>query len=130
MVGNSRYGALGLAMLPVKAIDTLQPVYGLTAFVLLCAYAVQGRLVVLTWVGAVIAAKILIDLAFHLWSVRLYREWLGDTTAASPVEAFAAAIIEPFTFQLLRHVGAVWGWYEFLRGRQTWGAQKRVGALG
>ena len=35
MVGNPRYGWLGLAMLPVKAADTLQPIYGLTAVVLL-----------------------------------------------------------------------------------------------
>ncbi len=28
MVGDRRYGWLGVAMLPVKAIDTLQPLYG------------------------------------------------------------------------------------------------------
>ena len=34
MTGNRRYGALGLLMMPVKAIDTVQPIYGLTAFAL------------------------------------------------------------------------------------------------
>jgi cellulose synthase/poly-beta-1,6-N-acetylglucosamine synthase-like glycosyltransferase len=130
MVGNRRYGALGLAMLPVKAVDTLQPIYGLTAFALLCAYAVQGRLAMLTAVGAVIAGKIALDLAFHLWSVHVYRRWVGEHTDASAPLALAAAIVEPFTFQLLRHVGATWGWLTFLAGRQTWGSQKRVGALG
>jgi hypothetical protein len=129
MVGDRRYGALGLAMLPVKAIDTLQPVYGLTAFALLCVYAAQGRLSILGPIAAVIGAKIALDLAFHLWSVRLYRRWLGDETAASPGWAIGAAIIEPFSFQLLRHVGAVWGWGMFLTGRQTWGRQRRAGAL-
>jgi cellulose synthase/poly-beta-1,6-N-acetylglucosamine synthase-like glycosyltransferase len=129
MVGNRRYGALGLAMLPVKAIDTLQPVYGLTAFVLLCTFLVQGRLGVLIPVGGVIAAKIFIDFCFQLWAIHLYRRWLDDTSAASYGQAFAASLIEPFSFQLLRHVGAVWGWAVFLRGRQTWGSQKRLGAL-
>ena len=31
MTGNRRYGTLGLLMLPVKAFDTVQPIYGLTA---------------------------------------------------------------------------------------------------
>ena len=129
MVGNRRYGALGLAMLPVKAIDTLQPLYGLTAFALLVFYAATGRLGVLGPVAAVIAAKIAIDLAFHLWSVHLYRRWLGDSTVAAPGQAFLAALTEPFTFQLLRHTGALWGWGMFLTGRQSWGKQRRVAGL-
>lgn len=129
MVGNARYGALGLAMLPVKAVDTLQPVYGLTAFAVLIAYIVRGDWSVVVPASGFIAAKIVLDLSFHLWSVHLYRRWLGDRTSASIRLALLAAIIEPFTFQLLRHVGAVWGWVTFLTGRQTWGNQKRAGAL-
>ncbi len=129
MVGNRRYGALGLAMLPVKAIDTLQPLYGLTAFILLCSYLVQGRLNVLAPVGSVIAIKIVLDFSFQLWAIHLYRCWVGDRRSASLGHAFIASIIEPFSFQLLRHVGAAWGWAVFLRGRQTWGSQRRVGAL-
>ena len=129
MVGDRRYGALGLAMLPVKAIDTLQPLYGLTAFVLLCSYLVQGKLAVLAPVGSVIAIKIVLDFSFQLWAIHLYRCWVGDRRAASLGHAFIASIIEPFSFQLLRHVGAAWGWAVFLRGRQTWGSQQRVGVL-
>ncbi len=129
MVGDRRYGALGLAMLPVKAIDTLQPLYGLTAFALLCSYAVRGRLTILEPVGGVIAAKILIDFSFQLWAIHLYRCWTGDRRVASFGHALFASIIEPFSFQLLRHLGAAWGWAVFLRGRQTWGSQARVGAL-
>ena len=129
MVGDRRYGALGLAHLPVKAIDTLQPLYGLTAFALLCSYAVQGRLAILAPIGGVIAVKILIDFSFQLWAIHLYRCWVGDRRVASFGHAFIASIIEPFSFQLLRHLGAMWGWVVFLRGRQTWGSQRRVGAL-
>jgi cellulose synthase/poly-beta-1,6-N-acetylglucosamine synthase-like glycosyltransferase len=129
MVGDRRYGALGLAMLPVKAIDTLQPLYGLTAFALLCGYAVQGRLSVLAPIGGVIAAKIVVDFSFQLWAIHLYRRWVGDRAAASLGHAFIASIVEPFSFQLLRHLGAAWGWVVFLRGRQTWGSQRRLGAL-
>ena len=129
MVGDRRYGALGLAMLPVKAIDTLQPLYGLTAFALLCSFAVQGRLAILAPVSGVIAVKILVDFSFQLWAIHLYRCWTGDRRVASFAHAFIASIIEPFSFQLLRHLGAAWGWVVLLHGRQTWGSQQRAGAL-
>jgi cellulose synthase/poly-beta-1,6-N-acetylglucosamine synthase-like glycosyltransferase len=139
MVGDRRHGWLGLAMLPVKAIDTLQPLYGLTAFFLLLYYLVHGSLGVLAPVGLVIAGKIVIDLVFHLWSVHLYRRWTQSQVRdgkqldlpARPGFGLAllAAIIEPFTFQLLRHTGAAWGWLYFLTGTQTWGKQSRGGLL-
>ncbi len=126
MVGDARYGALGTRMLVVKAADTLQPVYGLTAFALLVTYVVSGRLTILAPVAAVIAAKIVIDLAFHLWSLGVYRRWTG-APAGSTGAAILASLVEPFSFQLLRHAGAVWGWLYFLAGRQSWGSQARVG---
>jgi cellulose synthase/poly-beta-1,6-N-acetylglucosamine synthase-like glycosyltransferase len=129
MVGDRRYGALGLAMLPIKAIDTFQPIYGLTAFALLIWALVFGRANILAPVGGVIAAKIVVDFSFQLWAIHLYRRWIGDRRAASLPQAFLASLIEPFSFQLLRHVGAVWGWVVFLTGRQSWGNQRRVGAL-
>ena len=125
MVGDPRYGWLGTAMLPVKAIDTLQPLYGLTAFFLLLyylfGYVVNGRSAVL-------------DLAFHLWSVHLYRRWAESPAGeahhaprASLGLAFLAAIAKPFTFQILRHTGAAWGWLYFLTGQRKWAKQSRGG---
>ena len=127
MVGDTRLGWLGVAMLPVKAIDTLQPLYGLTAFVLLVFYAATGRLATLLPVASLIAAKIVIDLAFHLWSVHLYRRWVGTAGRARIGWALLAALAEPFSFQLLRHGGAALGWVSFLTGRREWGIQKRFG---
>jgi cellulose synthase/poly-beta-1,6-N-acetylglucosamine synthase-like glycosyltransferase len=129
MVGNSRYGDLGLFHLPVKAADTVQPIYGLTAFGLLIWYLATGRFGIVFAISGVIGAKIALDLAFHLWSVFLYRRWIGPGVRLSPVFAIAAAIAEPFSFQLLRHVAAMWGWVTFLTGGQTWGRQSRAGAL-
>ena len=127
MVGDRRLGWLGTAMLPVKAFDTLQPLYGLAAFALLIYFAAAGRLSVAGPVAALIATKIVIDIAFHLWSVRLYRRWVCDTTRASLGWALAAALVEPFTFQLLRHCGAALGWISFLTGSRRWGRQQRSG---
>lgn len=129
MVGDRRYGWLGIAMLPVKAIDTLQPLYGLAAFGLLLMYLVRGNFGVLAPVAGVIGAKIVLDLAFHLWSVYLYRRWIGHRSEGSMAQAFLAALVEPFTFQILRHTGAAWGWWTFLTGRGTWGRQTRVGLV-
>jgi cellulose synthase/poly-beta-1,6-N-acetylglucosamine synthase-like glycosyltransferase len=130
MVGNPAYGRLGTWMLPVKAADTLQPIYGLTAFALLIGYIVTGRLGVLLPVGCIILGKIAIDLGFHLWSVHLYRRWTGDRASAAFGYALMAAIVEPFSFQLLRHLGAALGWVMFLGRQRGWGRQVRVGGGG
>jgi cellulose synthase/poly-beta-1,6-N-acetylglucosamine synthase-like glycosyltransferase len=127
MVGDARHGRLGTLMLPVKAIDTLQPLYGLTAFALLVFYAATRRLDIVAPVAAVIGAKIAIDLLFHLWSVHLYRRWVDDACRASFGWALVAALVEPFTFQLLRHTGAALGWVSFLTGQRHWGRQTRFG---
>jgi cellulose synthase/poly-beta-1,6-N-acetylglucosamine synthase-like glycosyltransferase len=127
MVGDRRYGWLGTLMLPVKAFDTLQPLYGLAAFFLLLAYMVRGDLGVLAPVAGVIGAKIVLDLVFHLWSVVLYRRWVGRHSETGLFQAFMAALVEPFSFQLLRHTGAALGWWMFLSGNGTWGRQSRAG---
>ena len=129
MVGNPAYGRLGTMMLPVKAIDTLQPLYGLTGAVLLIAYLLGGNYAVVAPVAGVIGAKILLDLAFYLWSLHLYRRWLGHSSGLYLIPATLAALIEPFTFQLLRHAGAALGWVSFLTGVRSWGSTRRTGQV-
>ena len=126
MIGNGRYGWLGTLMLPVKAIDTLQPVYGLLGVALLVYYIATGALGVLAPVAGVIGAKIVLDLGFHLWGVVLYSRWVGEAAAPRLLPALLSSIVEPFTFQILRHAGASWGWVIFLTGENTWGTQRRV----
>jgi hypothetical protein len=121
MTGNARYGRLGLRMLPIKALDTLQPIYGLTAFVLLLALLVTGKTAIAVPVFGLITAKIVADFLVYLWTVHLYRRLTGGRTRTRFVAAVFAAILEPFSFQLLRHAGAAWGWIAFLRGNHEWG---------
>jgi hypothetical protein len=125
MVGNRRYGRLGTWMLPVKAADAVQPLYGLAALIVLIVALASGHKTILVPVGGIILAKICLDLAFHLWSVRLYRRWINESTAGGFGWALLAAILEPFSFQLLRHLGAAMGWVAFLTGSRNWGRQTR-----
>ena len=127
MTGNRRYGALGTLMLPVKALDTVQPLYGLTAFGLLLAFLFSGRFTIVLPVLAIILAKIAIDLAFQTWSLHLYRRWSGDRSSSNFGMALCASILEPFSFQLMRHGGAALGWLYFLLRRSEWGTQRREG---
>ncbi len=127
MVGDRRYGCLGLFMLPVKAFDTLQPLYGLTAFFLLFGYLATGRFDVLIPVAGIVSGKLVLDLAFHAWSVYLYGRWVGNQNGARFGRALGATLIEPLSFQLLRHLGAMLGWIAFLRGRCDWGRPSRFG---
>ena len=126
MVGARRFGWLGTAMLPVKTLDTLQPIYGLTAFAILIGLVVTGRLTLALPILLVMLAKIAVDLTFHLWSLGLYKRWTGQTEGLRLLPALLAAIAEPFSFQLLRHAGALWGWHAFLTGRESWGRQRRT----
>jgi hypothetical protein len=71
-------------------------------------------------------AKIVIDLTFHLWSLGLYKRWTGQRTGLGLGAALLVSLAEPFTFQLLRHAGALWGWYAFLSGSGTWNRQQRT----
>ena len=129
MVGNRRYGWLGLLMLPVKAVDTLQPIYGLTAIGFLLMYVAEGRVGVAGPVAGVIAGKIALDFGFHLWSVVLYRRWVDGQSRARLWVAVLVSLVEPFSFQVLRHAGASWGWIVFLTGGRSWGVQRRVGLV-
>ena len=130
MIGNPKYRTLGMSMLPVKALDTVQPLYGLAAFGLLIAFIVvglkTGNFNVIWPVLIAMLVKIVIDLVWLLRSLLLYKRWTGQTDNLSIKGALLAAVIEPVTFQLLRHAGAAWGWWVFLTGRQVWGANVRV----
>ena len=127
MVGDQRMGRLGTLMLPIKAIDTVQPLYGLTAFVLLIVFVVTGRLGILGPVALVVVGKLVIDVAFRVWSVQMYRRWVGDPRRANLASEVVLTLVEPFTYQLLLYVGAVLGWFAFLGGEQRWGRQQRFG---
>jgi hypothetical protein len=127
MVGDPRMGRLGMVMLPIKAIDTVQPLYGLTAFALLAVFVATNQIAILGPAVLVIAGKLVIDLVFQLWSVRRYRQWVDDPHRASLVAAAVATVVEPFTFRLLLQCGAMLGWFAFLSGGQRWGRQHRFG---
>jgi len=129
MVGNPRFGRLGTMMLPVKALDTVQPLYGLAAFGVLIAFLASGRLWLVGPILLVMLAKIVIDLAFHCWSILLYRRWSGGMLPEGWGRVLITSLIEPFSFQLLRHLGAAWGWIAFLTGRSTWAKAQRGGIL-
>jgi len=126
MVANGHFGKLGTAMLPVKAADTMQPVFGLTAFVILAVVLFSGKFHIVLPILIIMLTKIAIDLTFHLASLKLYSRWTGQTKGLRLGPALAAAMLEPFSFQLFRHWGAILGWKAFLTGRETWARQSRT----
>jgi len=127
MIANPAYGAVGTLMLPYKMFDTLQPLFGITAFVLLLGF-LFGRQPVLIPVLIVIAVKLAIDFAFLLWGVSFYNRWKRQpATPRQWVLAGAAALTEPFFFQVLRHSGAMLGWFAVLSNRVDWVPQRDGG---
>jgi hypothetical protein len=97
----------------------------LTAFAVVIALAVTGNTAVLVPVGAIVLAKLALDLCAYVWTIHLYRRWTGSAANTNLGFALLAAIVEPFTFIPLLHTGALLGWWQFLTGRQTWVPQRR-----
>ncbi len=126
MIGDPLYGPLGRWMLPIKAFDTMQPLYGISAMIVLCVLAIRGQWGTLRMAGALIILKICINVAFRTWTLLVYGRWSGTPRLAEFSLAFVSAIVEPFSFTPLRHVGEVWGWLRFLTGRHSWKQQQRI----
>ena len=124
LIGARRYGALGLAMMPFKCLDAAAPLYGLAAFGLMLYFLATGRFGAVLPAGGIALAKLGFDLANIAYSLAAYRRWTGVRLPL--LRAWACLLVEPFTFQPLRHLGAARGWVALLAGRMEWGGASRT----
>lgn len=126
MVGNGRYGAVGRYMLCLKTLDLLLPIYALAAAVVLVVLlSVHHSLDV--FIVKLIIAKLVFDLTLHAYSIVLYQRWLGIPLSRKFwVQSMGATLSEPFVFQIMRQLGAVFGWLAFLRRKIDWMPQRKV----
>jgi cellulose synthase/poly-beta-1,6-N-acetylglucosamine synthase-like glycosyltransferase len=124
MVGNGRYGPVGRYMMCIKTLDLLLPIYALaSAVVLIVILAVRHGLAPI--ILQLIAAKLLFDLLLHAYAIVLYQRWLHIPLKRKLwLQSLGATLSEPFVFQILRQLGAVFGWLAFLRRRIDWQAQR------
>jgi cellulose synthase/poly-beta-1,6-N-acetylglucosamine synthase-like glycosyltransferase len=129
MVGSSRFDRLGRYHLRVKTADMLLPVYGLAAVVVFVGLIASGHRLGGVVLAAIIG-KLLFDLTCHFYSMLLYQRWQRQQFSPGlAARALLATLTEPLAFQLLRQLGAVLGWFAFLRGRIEWHPQRvAVGA--
>ena len=130
MTGDARFGRLGTSLLPVKAVDTLQPIYGLTAAMLLLIFAARGRMAIVVPALVLVAVKIAADVVFTRWASRAYRRLTADRAPSALRMTSIVPLIEAFSFLLLRHAGAAWGWLSFLSGTLHWGRRSRRATAG
>ena len=128
MIGSPRYGALGMAMLPVKCLDAAQPFYGLAGFVLLLGFALTGRWSAFLPATGATLAKIAVDLANTVYGLEAHRRWTGGRAPRRLALAVLCILVEPFTFQPLRYLGAARGWASLLAGDLRWGRPSRLAA--
>jgi len=128
MVGNSRYGAVGRYMLCLKTLDLLLPIYALAAAVVLVVLlSIRHSLDI--FIVKLIIAKLIFDLVLHAYSIVLYQRWLGIPLSRKLwMQSLGATLSEPFVFQIMRQLGAVFGWLAFLRRKIDWMPQRRVDA--
>ena len=124
MVGNGRYGAVGRYMLCLKTLDLLLPIYALAAAVVLVVLlSVRHSLDI--FIVKLIVAKLIYDLTLHAYSIVLYQRWLGIPLSRKLwLQSLGATLSEPFVFQIMRQLGAVFGWVAFLRRKIDWMPQR------
>ena len=124
MVLNGRYGAVGRYMMSLKTLDLLLPIYALAAaVVLIMILVVRHHLDPL--IIKLIIAKLIFDLVLHAYAIVLYQRWLGIPLSRKLwLGSLGATLTEPFVFQIMRQLGAVFGWLAFLRGRIDWLPQR------
>jgi cellulose synthase/poly-beta-1,6-N-acetylglucosamine synthase-like glycosyltransferase len=126
MVGSARHGRLGSFHLLVKTVDTLLPLYALSALVALALLLWRGGGIPVPILVA-LAAKFLYDLGCHVYGLFLHERWQGRrVTRGVFARAALATLTEPYGFQLLRQLGALSGWLAFLRGGAAWTPQRPV----
>ena len=125
MIGARRFGALGLAMMPVKTLDTAQPIYGLAAFGLLIGFVATGKFGAALPAGWLVLGKIAFDFLNLAFLLAAYRRWTGAPGPIGLATAWACLLVEPLSFQPLRHLGAARGWLSILAGRLEWGGLSR-----
>lgn len=124
MVADSRYGRFGKFMLPLKLMDTLKPFYGLLALLVFWFYVFSGFRSYLVIIYILIA-KLLLDVILRCWAFSLYHRWQSlPISPALWAKSLAALLSEPFAFQILRHVAAVFGVLAYLHGRIVWTQQR------
>ena len=126
MVGSARYGRLGSFHLIVKTVDTLLPVYGLSAFLALVLLLLRGVGIPFA-ILVVLAVKFAFDFSCHVYCLFLHQRWQKrPVTGRLFGRAALATLTEPYFFQFLRQLGAVLGWFAFVRGRIDWAPQRTV----
>ncbi len=137
LVGNAKYGNLGRWMLPLKSFDMFQPLFGLTALagILLIAFRYfwsRSMAMIPTPVIVALSAKIFIDLCYHYYSVAVYHRWQNTKVSWSTwVASTFSTLLEPLSFQLFRHLGALLGWLAVITGKRNWqpGRNKKMRAV-
>jgi len=126
MVGNARYGKLGTFHLLVKTVDTLLPIFALSAFLSLGLFLVRGQGIPVPILAA-LAGKLVFDFSCHAYCLFLHERWQRRRVSLRLfLRAALATLTEPYLFQLFRQLGAVLGWVAFLRGRTEWTPQRPV----
>lgn len=124
MTASSKFGVIGRFVLPIKALDAVQPLLGVVALgVLIWLIFIQSP--VLGTIFWIIIIKLSIDLLFNLWALLIYHRWANQSLVGRLwIQVLIYTLLTPLSFQWLRHMGACLGWWSYLTKRLDWKAQR------
>lgn len=124
MTVNAAFGVIGRVMLPIKAVDTIQPILGMLALAVLI-YLILVQSPALSIILIVILVKLGLDFLFNIWGLFVYHRWTSQPlTIRLWLQVLLYTVLTPFSFQWLRHIGACLGWWSYLTKQLQWNAQR------
>jgi cellulose synthase/poly-beta-1,6-N-acetylglucosamine synthase-like glycosyltransferase len=129
MAGDPSFGLLGMAMLPVKAIDAVQPIAVLLSALIAVLLALGGHWAVLRDVAALVGLKMALDMLCLLWGQLVFRRWTGRRAVGHLPAALICAALDCVSYLLLRNLGSASGWAVLFSRPTRWGPQSRSGVL-
>mgnify|MGYP003608484362 FL=1 len=118
-------------MLQMKMFDAIQPYLGLSAFSILGILIAQADFTqpnpTLYIIFLIILGKMILDLVYHCWGMWIYHRWTEIPLSLKNLPAILfATIFAPFTFQIVKLMGAALGWWVFLTNQKNWREQREL----
>jgi hypothetical protein len=101
----------------------------LAAFALFAGFLATQNASAALPTGLLALGKIGFDMGSLVFLLDAYRRWTGQGQLRRLGLAWVCLLVEPFSFQVLRNLGAARGWLALLAGRLEWGGSSRSRAL-
>jgi len=128
MLANPRYGSAGLVGISqIFIIDVATPLIEVLGYVMMPVFWAMDAI---AWdlIAAYIGLTFVFGIFLSIGALVLDTVGLGRRTKIKSLLVLAgAAMLENFGYRQLNNIWRILGWWDFLRGKRSWGVMPRTG---